>query len=82
MHAKAPNGKRIVAMCDLVPANSLIADDTFRRDPDGSIAFEWAGESVLCWDGQYTMQREGEDLYVDEDGETWRESEIKLVDVE
>ncbi len=75
MKAISPTGALIVGSADWVPANALI-----EGHPDGSVDFEGVGETVLWWDGQYTNERDGEDLYVDEDGEEWTADEIRLVE--
>jgi hypothetical protein len=82
MHAISPTGSPIVGTADMVPANALIQQGSFTRGADGAIEFEWEGESLCCWDGQYTKQRDGKDLYVDENGEEWTEDQIKLVENE
>ncbi len=80
MKAISPTGAPIVGSSDWVPGNALIEERSWKRLPDGSVDFEWVGETVLCWDGQYTNERDGEDLYVDEDGEEWTADEIRLVE--
>lgn len=80
----APNGKLIIATADFVPGNAQIADVT--RKPDGSLEIDFAGETELCWNGQYTATTRRKingkwksvDLYVDEDGNQWPENELKL----
>jgi hypothetical protein len=60
--------------------HALIDERSWKRLPDGSLDFEWVGQTVLCWDGQYTKERDGKDLYVDENGEEWTADEIRLVE--
>jgi|ERR1051326_8512843 hypothetical protein len=79
MKAISPTGSPIVGSADWVPGNALIEEGSWKWLPDGSFDFEWVGETVLCWDGQYTRARDGKDLYVDEDGEEWTADEIRLV---
>jgi hypothetical protein len=80
MKAISPTGALIVGSADWVPGNALIEERSWKRLPDGSLDFEWVGETVLCWDGQYTKERDGKDLYVDEDGEEWTADEVRLVE--
>jgi hypothetical protein len=54
MKAYGPNGVPIIGTSDLIPGNALIADFN-RRDPDGSLSFEWAGDTDVCYDGQMTQ---------------------------
>lgn len=79
--AFSPTGSPIVATSDLVPANAMIAEDSFSREADGSLAFEYDGTgSKMCWDGQYTQEIDGKALFVAEDGTEWREDELVLRD--
>ena len=81
MKAIAPNGSPIIGTADLVPGNALIAGCSWFQDEDGNLAFEWKGETEMCWDGQYTRTDErGKTVYVAEDGTEWPEDQIKLVD--
>ena len=72
----APNGKRIIGTSDLIPGVALISGAT--RNPDGTLELEWEGETTVLWDGQRTDRIEGERLYVDEEWNVWRESELTL----
>ena len=74
----APNGKRIIASKDWVPGNALIASAT--RNPDGTLEIEWAGETRICWDGQYTEERRNQRVFVDEDGNEWLEKRLHLAE--
>lgn len=74
MKAYSPSGSLIVATADVIEANALIR--SMERLPDGSVEIEWVGEAEVCWDSQRTKQQEGQDLYVDEDGQEWKESEL------
>lgn len=75
---RAPNGKEIIATADMIPGNALIQSAT--RGADGKIEVEYAGETKVCWDGQYTETEDGETLYVDEDGQQWKESALTFED--
>jgi hypothetical protein len=74
----APNGKRIVASKDWIPGNALINSAT--RNPDGTFDIEWAGETKICWDGQYTEESRGQRIFLDEDGNEWREKRLRLAE--
>lgn len=82
MQAYAPTGKTIVATADMVPGNALITEGSWQREPDGTLSHGWVGETIMCWDGQYTTQRDGKDLFVDEAGELWTEDQLVLKDGE
>jgi hypothetical protein len=72
----APNGKRILASKDWVPGNALIQGAS--RLPDGSLEIEWAGETTLCWDGQYTERDGVARIFLDEDANEWAEHRLIL----
>lgn len=72
----APNGCLIVAAKDWIPGNALLTGAT--RHADGSLEIEWSGETVLCWDGQYTEELNGQRLFLDENTHEWREDELTL----
>ncbi|MDB6095553.1 MAG: hypothetical protein JWM32_3115 [Verrucomicrobia bacterium] len=74
----APNGKQIIATKDWIPGNALIQGAT--RAADGSLEIEWAGETKVCWDGQYTEQVNGRMTYLDEDANEWREDQLTLAE--
>src|SRR5260370_5016375 len=80
MNSMSSVGALSFGSADWVPGNAFIEERSWKRLPDGSLDFEWVGETVLCWDGQYTNERDGKDLYVDEDGEEWTADEIRLVE--
>jgi len=93
MRAYAPNGALIVGSSEYVLCRAEIAIDSFTRDDDGKISFDWAGETKVNWDCQenvsrlpeYRMYPSGESpvgkfVYQDEDGEEWREDQITLKD--
>ena len=50
-------------------------------DQDGSISPAYVGESEIDWDSQCPEQEEGEDLYIDDDGYTYRFSQLKFLEV-
>ncbi len=66
---RAPNGKRIIGTLDVVTGRANLIG--FRRGPDGNLEPEYTGETTVWWDEQHTVQREGSDVLVDEDGEEW-----------
>lgn len=72
----APTGKRIVASKDWIPGNALIQSAS--RLPDGSLEIEWAGETKLCWDGQYTEHDGERRIFLDEDANEWAEHRLVL----
>jgi hypothetical protein len=52
MKAFSPTGSPIVGTADLIPGNALIQE--FHKLPDGTLEIDWASETDVCWDGQFT----------------------------
>lgn len=80
--AVAPNGKLIVGTLESLIAQADIEVDSFSKDENGELEFDYTGNSDVSWDTQETYCEGDERIFVDEGGETWKESEIKLVDPE
>jgi hypothetical protein len=72
------DGRPIAGTFDLVPGRAEGSLAT--RNPDGTLNVHHAGGTEVFWDDQKTQIREGEQLFLDEDGEIVRESEIILVE--
>ena len=73
----APNGRQIVGTADelLATAYAIVCG----RHPDGSLAYDYAGESKIHWDTQTPKRdRRGEVLWTDVDGRDWPESSLHL----
>lgn len=57
MKAYSPTGSLIVATADLIPGYAEVAGVT--RAEDGSLIFEYGGETGMDWNGQRPRQRGG-----------------------
>ena len=77
---KAPNGKSIVGTLETVPGCAWAA--TFEVLQDNALSPEYSGETDVWWDGQETVRRDGEDIYLDEDYEEWPESKLIRIPIE
>lgn len=75
---KADHSIEILGTLDLVPCRAEVAGAT--RLPDGTLDLEWAGGSEVFWDDQRTVQRQGQDVYLDENGNEYLESEIDVIE--
>lgn len=82
MKAFAPNGSQIIGTFENITARAEIVADTFTKLPDGTLEFEYAGGTEVFWDDQRTIQKDGEDIYLAEDGTEWKQSELTLRDEE
>jgi hypothetical protein len=74
--AFAPNGKEIVGTLDTLTGRALASG--FTRAADGSIQVGYIGETIVHWDEQRPMQRNGLDVYLDDDGYDWTADQIHL----
>lgn len=78
---RTPTGVLILGTYDMVPGCALIQDP--RKDENGNLEFDYAGETRLYWDAQETQtDGRGSRLFVDENGDTWPESALTLVEAE
>ncbi len=78
MKAFAPNGSPIVGTLESVPAVAVVAPGSFTRRPDGRLGFEWAMETRLFADRRATVWRDGQPIYLAEDGREVPENELVL----
>lgn len=65
----SPAGRPIVGTLDLVPARANVGG--FTLNADGSYSPEFDGGSEMFWNDQRTVEREGQIIVLDEDGEEW-----------
>lgn len=73
----APSGRKIVGTAESLLATAYTV--VVGREPDGSIDFDYEGESKMHWDTQETRKdANGENLWTDEDGVDWPESCLSL----
>lgn len=74
MKVTSPTGKAIIGTYEMIPGVALVRE--FRVHPDGTVEYEYEGETDVLWDGQYTSMVNGIPCYVDEDMDVWPESRI------
>ena len=72
----APNGRRIVATKDWVPAHAPIG--SVRREADGTLDIQPNGEIRLCWEDHHTEEVRGERAFLDDEGNEWLEGQLAL----
>lgn len=82
MKAYAPNGSQIIGTLERLAGRAEITADSFKRAAGGTIEHEWEGGTEIFYDDQRTVQRDGEDVYLAEDGTDWKESELALLNDE
>ena len=73
-------GAQIRGTLERLHGRAEAAEDSFRRDADGSIEFDYDGETEIYWDDGITVQREGQTVYIDEHGTEVTQGDIVLVE--
>ena len=73
----APDGSIIMGTLDTIQACALI--ERARRKADGTLDFDWAGETKVYWDTQAPQTLEGRTLLMDESGRAWPEDQARIV---
>jgi hypothetical protein len=71
-------GVRIIGTLELVPGCALIQPGSVKKCGKNRFRFEYEGETEVFWDDQKTQRRRGERLFVDENYDVWRESQLLL----
>lgn len=81
MKAFAPNGLEIRGTLETV---SGVAKISFfnSKDAEGKIDFEYGGETDIWWDEQKTIERDGQRIFVDTEGNEWPENLLILKEEE
>lgn len=74
----APDGTEITGTYEKVFGEALIANFDVTRNADGTFDFAYAGGTEINWNSQVTVTRQGQRVFVDEDGGEWLENELVL----
>lgn len=72
------SGVRIIGTLELVPGCARIQPGSVKKGGTKRFDFEYEGETEVSWDDQKTQTRRGERLFVDENYDIWRESQLCL----
>src|SRR5690242_11799851 len=67
------DGTRITGSFEQINGIANITDFDENGDPN------WEGGTDVDWDSQVSVQRDGEDIFVDEDGDKYLRSECRLM---
>ena len=73
-----PNGERIIGTLESLEGRANVNPGTFSRAEDGSLDFEYQGETEVYWDNQSAKREGGERVFVSEHGSLCRSSEVLL----
>lgn len=76
---ESPTGLPIIGTLEMTPGCALTHDDGFTLGPNG-LAYDYIGETDVCWDGQETVTREGKVVFLDMDGGEWTEDQLVFKD--
>ena len=82
MWAFSPNGSPITGTLEKMTGTALTSCDGFERAPDGKLEYHHIGQTDVDWDSQETDTKDGEPLFVDEDGNSWKASQLILCETE
>lgn len=77
MYAFAYDGTPIKGTLENTPGMSRILEGSFEHGED-RLTFDNSGGTEHFYDGQETVIKDGQTMYVDEDNESWPENEIVL----
>ena len=75
----SPLGTRIIGTLERLRGRAEIIDGSVRADPTGGFKFEYEGTTHVFWDDQETVKRDGERIFLDEEGTEFAENTLLLV---
>ena len=73
-------GARIRGTLERLHGRAEATEDSFRRDADGNVEFDYDGETEIYWDDGITVRRDDKIVYLDEHGAEVTQDDIVLVD--
>lgn len=77
----APDGETPIAgTLERVPGCAGVRSAT--QQVDGTYDLDWDGGTEMYWDDSKTVVRDGQRVFIDEDGEEWLENELVLMEDE
>ncbi len=74
----APNGLPIVGTFEICPCRSRIVQ--FWCNSDDTLDFDYSGASEMLFEEQRIVQRKNERVFLDEQGNEWRESQLIVIE--
>jgi len=75
----SPAGTVITGTLERLSGRANIVSGSARIDPLGGIEFDYEGSTEIFWDEQRTATRDDERVFLDEKGNDFLESELRLV---
>jgi hypothetical protein len=77
-YLKSKAGTRITGTLERIPATQSLR--FVSKGEDGKLTFNFNTGSTIFWDGQVTVEREGQMVFLDENGKEFLESEVEFVE--
>lgn len=78
---ETPTGKRILGTLEEIQGRAEVSCLT-RDQKTGHIGIHHGGYTEIFWDGQMTVEQNGQRIWLDEDGEEWPENELVEVPID
>jgi len=75
----SPQGKEVCGTDETIKGQAFINPETLTLK-DGKLVFEYGGETDISWDTQTSVIENGERVFVDEEGNTFPESQLHYLD--
>lgn len=80
MKLLSPKDTEIIGTLEIVCGVAGLLPETLRFAPKtGIFVFDYDGETKIDWNSQATVVRDGERIFVDREGNEFKESELRLV---
>jgi len=79
MNLVSQKGTLIVATLERLSGRALIVPSSVRAEPTGGFSFDYEGTTDIFWDDQRTVTQDDERVFLDEEGEEYLESELRLI---
>ena len=73
-------GAAVRTTLERIYGSSPVIEESFEQSDDGAIGFTQGDGTELCWDTAGTVERNGETIFIDENGDEVRASEVELHD--
>ena len=78
----SPAGKIVTGTLEQLSGRANLVPGSARKNETGGVEFEYEGSTDLFWEEQRTVIRDGELVFLDEAGNDYLESELRLVPAE
>ncbi len=69
----------IVGTLERLRGRAGIVPGSARFNASGGLEFDYDGETTIFWDEQESAIRDEQRIFLDEEGDEWSESELRLV---